>query len=288
MKNDRRGDIPDGSRFTRGRRRESVPQEELHDLYLIARRAYDAGYTVIAGLDEAGRGPLAGVVCAAAVVFRPETTIDAVKDSKKLTEKKREYLFDVIREKALAVGVGVADPAEIDTVNILQATKLACQRALKQIADAGVSPDLLLLDALRLPDVTVPQRVLVKGDTRCFSVAAASIIAKVTRDRLMLQCAKEWPQYGFEKHKGYPTKAHYKAIALHGASTLHRRSFLHGPDLFDETRGGGDKMLVWSRTAAALKAGGSVPDDLRARLEAFPCVFPQMEREYLSTVVKGR
>lgn len=271
-------------------RRQIIPADELSNLYLVEQLLRTEGYQCIAGLDEAGRGPLCGVVCAGAVVFAPNTEIEGVNDSKKLTEDKRASLFEIITEKALAFGVGIAEPDEIDKMNILQATKLACRRALAQIAQKGIIPDLLLLDALELPDVSVEQRSLIKGDARSFSIAAASIIAKVTRDRLMKQCAVEWPQYGLEKHKGYPTKAHYEAIERSGASTLHRKSFLHKNDLFSETKDGGNKPLVWSLTAneicSAIKRGQPITQKALDVLRHDPPILPRCEREYLEHLIK--
>lgn len=193
------------------------------DLHELEQLLHARGYTRVAGLDEAGRGPLAGPVCAAAVVFRPGTRIDDVNDSKQVAPELREELYEKIMEQAVAVGVGLACAEEIDAVNILQATKLACRRALRQLK---VLPDYLLLDALRLESLTTPQESLIKGDARSFSIAAASIIAKVTRDRLMARYAAEYPDYGFDQHKGYGTPFHRSALTRHGPSTLHRRSFL--------------------------------------------------------------
>ena len=202
--------------------------------FVFEKRLHEQGFARVAGVDEAGRGPLAGPVCAAAAVFRPGTRIRGVNDSKQLTEKKREWLFDEIMDRAQAVGVGLAWPGEIDAVNILRATHLAVRRALEQLAEP---PDHLLLDALRLADVPLPQESLVKGDARCFCIAAASIVAKVTRDRLMLRYDAEYPQYGLARHKGYGTEHHRRALARHGMSTIHRRTFcdfgLFGPMPFD-------------------------------------------------------
>lgn len=209
------------------RERQVIPAEQLADLHLLETELYKQGYRVLAGLDEAGRGPLAGPVVAGCAVFAPDTRIDGVTDSKKLTAQRREQLFVEIQEKALAWSVALATPAEIDSLNILQATKLAMTRCLQQIRAAGILPDYLLLDALELPNETLPQAELIKGDARSFSIAAASILAKVTRDRIMIQAALEWPMYGFEQHKGYPTKAHYAAIAQHGPTPIHRTTFLH-------------------------------------------------------------
>ena len=184
---------------------------------------YAQGAKVICGVDEAGRGPLAGPVCAAAVILPEHLEIPGLTDSKKLTDKKRRELFPIIQEQAIAYGIGLASQQEIDEINILQATFLAMQRALDQLA---VKPDLALIDGNREKDFGVPVKTVVKGDSLSMNIAAASILAKVTRDDLMVQLAEEYPQYGFEIHKGYGTKAHYAALTEHGASPIHRMSFL--------------------------------------------------------------
>jgi len=187
------------------------------------KEARELGYQLIGGIDEAGRGPLAGPVCAAVVIFDPGTRISGVYDSKELEPDEREDLYGKIMAKALAVGVGLACAEEIDHLNILRATKLAARRALRQMA---VMPDYLLLDALTLEKVTVPQKAITKGDSKSFSIAAASIIAKVTRDRLMVGCAEEFPGYKFENHKGYATPTHRKLIRELGPTSLHRQTFI--------------------------------------------------------------
>lgn len=186
------------------------------------------GHSFIAGLDEAGRGPLAGPVVAAAVIL-PLSDLDecllcfaGVRDSKQVTMQAREHLYEVIMQHALAVGTGIGSVELIDEVNILQATKHAMRIALTQLA---ILPQALLLDALSLPEIELPQRSIIKGDERCLSIAAASIIAKVTRDRMMVQLHEEYPAYGFAQHKGYGTEAHLAALRQHGASPHHRRSF---------------------------------------------------------------
>jgi len=201
-------------------RKKSRPKESR---FAIERQLHAQGFGRVGGIDEAGRGPLAGPVCAAVVVFEPGTRINKVNDSKLLDPELREELYGKIVERALGYGVGLACAEEIDTINILRATKLAVRRALRQLR---FHPDHLLLDALTIEGCTIPQRALVQGDSRCFSIAAASIIAKVTRDRLMTQYAKEFPGYGFEHHKGYATPEHKAAIAHHGPCTLHRHTFL--------------------------------------------------------------
>lgn len=177
----------------------------------------------ICGVDEAGRGPLAGPVCAAAVILPPHLQIPGLTDSKKLTDKKRRELFPVIQEQAIAYGIGFASEKEIDGINILQATFLAMERALAQLA---VKPDLALIDGNREKDFGLPVKTVVKGDSLSANIAAASILAKVTRDDLMTELAGKYPEYGFDVHKGYGTKAHYGALRLHGPSPVHRMTFL--------------------------------------------------------------
>lgn len=182
------------------------------------------GCSVICGVDEAGRGPLAGPVYAAAVILSPDTVIEGLNDSKKLTEKKREALFPVIQEKALAYGIGFATEQEIDEINILNATFLAMRRAVEQLQ---ITPQLLLIDGNQKPETGICEEVtVVKGDAKSMSIAAASVLAKVSRDRFMLELAKEYPQYAFEQHKGYGTKLHYERIAQYGIAPIHRKSFL--------------------------------------------------------------
>ncbi len=181
------------------------------------------GYKYVCGVDEAGRGPLAGPVCAAAVILPEDTYIEGLNDSKKLTEKKREALIDVIKEKAIAWSVAFASVEEIEEVNILNATYLAMNRAIEGLS---IKPDFALIDGNRVPtDIKVPCKTVIKGDALSCSIAAASIIAKVTRDRLMDEYDEKYPQYGFLKHKGYGTAAHYKAVDEFGLCPIHRRSF---------------------------------------------------------------
>lgn len=184
---------------------------------------YAEGFQVICGVDEAGRGPLAGPVCAAAVILPPHTRIPGLNDSKKLTDKKRRELFPVICEQAVAYGIGMATEQEIDEINILQATFLAMQRALDGLQ---VRPDLALIDGNRQKDFGLPVKTVVKGDSLSANIAAASVLAKVTRDDLMIRQAEQFPEYGFEIHKGYGTKAHYAALEQYGPSPIHRMSFL--------------------------------------------------------------
>ena len=181
------------------------------------------GYDRICGVDEAGRGPLAGPVCAAAVILPPDVELPGLNDSKKLSEKKRELLFPLIQEQAVAWSVAFASVEEIEELNILRATFLAMNRA---IAGLNVKPDLALIDGNQNREIAIPSRTVVHGDARCACIAAASILAKVSRDRLMKELAVRYPQYGFEKHKGYGTKAHYAALREYGPCPIHRKSFL--------------------------------------------------------------
>ncbi len=188
--------------------------------------AHKKGYKLICGVDEAGRGPLAGPVCAAAVILAPDTVIDGLNDSKKLTEKKREQLFDIIIEKAVAYAVAFASVEEIEEYNILNATFIAMNRAINSLQ---ICPDFAIIDGNKIPtDIPVDAMCLIKGDMKSMSVAAASILAKVTRDRLMLEYDLKYPEYLFKQHKGYGTKAHYEAIAINGICEIHRKSFLKG------------------------------------------------------------
>lgn len=193
------------------------------NMWEIEDACYNEETKVICGVDEAGRGPLAGPVCAAAVILPPHLQIPGLTDSKKLTDKKRRELFPLIQAQAVAYGIGYASEAEIDEINILQATYLAMERALAQLK---VRPDLALIDGNRAKDFGLPVKTVVKGDSLSANIAAASILAKVSRDDLMEKLAGEYPQYGFEIHKGYGTKAHYTALREHGPCPIHRMSFL--------------------------------------------------------------
>ena len=197
--------------------------KEPVDWFRYENEAKADGFGVVCGIDEAGRGPLAGPVCAAAVILPEGCVIDGVNDSKKLTEKKREALFDVIKEKALAYSIAVADEKEIDEINILQATYLAMRRAFDGL---DIKPDMALVDGNRDPGLGVATRTIVKGDANSMSIAAASILAKVTRDRFMLEMDEKYPEYQFAKHKGYGTKLHYEMLTEYGASEIHRKTFL--------------------------------------------------------------
>ncbi len=192
--------------------------------YSYEEKVLNAGYKLVCGIDEAGRGPLAGPVYAAAVVLPLGLEIEGLNDSKKLSEKKREQLFDVICEKAVDYSIGIATEQEIDEINILNATFLAMHRAVEGLK---TKPDYALIDGNQYPRIPfVTEETVVKGDAKSMSIAAASILAKVSRDRFMLQKAKEYPQYQFEKHKGYGTKLHYEMLKEFGPSPIHRMSFL--------------------------------------------------------------
>ena len=191
--------------------------------YTYEHDAYLRGYTAVCGIDEAGRGPMAGPVYAAAVWLPEGFVLDGLNDSKKLSEKKREALFPVILENAVSYGIGFATEQEIDEINILQATFLAMRRA---FAAMQKRCDYALIDGNRMPPLPVPGETIVKGDAKSPSVAAASILAKVSRDRVMLEYAKQYPEYQFEKHKGYGTKVHVEALHTYGPSPIHRKTFL--------------------------------------------------------------
>ena len=192
--------------------------------YEFEKAAALSGFSCICGVDEAGRGPLAGPVCAAAVILPEGAVIEGLDDSKKLTEKKRERLYDIIKETAVAYSVAYGTLEEIETVNILEATYLAMNRAIEGL---NVKPDFALIDGNRVPrGIKIPCETVVKGDSRSMSVAAASVLAKVTRDRLMLEYDKKYPEYNFKKHKGYGTKEHTELIKQYGPCEIHRLSFL--------------------------------------------------------------
>ncbi len=193
------------------------------DMWEYEDQARQEGHLVICGIDEAGRGPLAGPVCAAAVILPEHCVIPGLNDSKKLSDKRRRELFPVIKENALAYGIAFASETEIDEINILQATFLAMRRALDSLS---IRPDYALIDGNRETDFGLPVRTVVRGDSLSASIAAASILAKVTRDDWMIRMSKEYPGYGFEIHKGYGTKAHYEALDRLGACAAHRQSFL--------------------------------------------------------------
>lgn len=195
----------------------------MQDWLMYEKIGAQKGFNAVCGIDEAGRGPLAGPVCAAAVILPPDTIIDGVNDSKKLTEKKREYLYDIIKETAVSYSIAFASVEEIEEMNILNATMLAMKRAVE-----GLDPkaDFAYIDGNKTPPIEIPCEYIIKGDAKSMSVACASILAKVTRDRLMLEYAEKYPQYLFQKHKGYGTKAHVEALHEYGPCEIHRMSFL--------------------------------------------------------------
>lgn len=207
-------------------------QQELSERYLrmsqFEEKFYEQGFRFIAGIDEVGRGPLAGPVVAAAVILPKNARILGLNDSKQLSHAKREELFDEIQEQAVSIGIGVVEPEIIDQINIYEATKVAMKKA---VQDLNWKPDALLIDAMKL-DLALPQENLIKGDARSNSIAAASIIAKVTRDQLMVDYAQQYPHYGFEHNAGYGTKEHLEAVAQYGVLPIHRRSFAPIKDYF--------------------------------------------------------
>lgn len=195
----------------------------MSDLWELEKEIYAQGCTLLCGVDEAGRGPLAGPVCAAAVILPAGLELPGLNDSKKLSEKQREALFMPIKAAAKAYGIAFATVEEIENLNILNATFLAMNRAIAQLSP---QPELALIDGNRSTGITIPSRCVVKGDSRCADIAAASVLAKVSRDHYMLEMAEEYPEYGFERHKGYGTKLHYEAIRKYGPCPIHRPSFL--------------------------------------------------------------
>jgi len=197
-------------------------EERLQKMLEIEEGLYSKGIKLVCGVDEAGRGPLCGPVVAAAVILKPDSKIEGVNGSKKLSEKKREQVYEAIMENALAVGVGMSDVDVIESVNILNATKLAMKEAISKLK---VQPEYVLIDGNQMIDITIPGETVVHGDAISESIAAASIIAKVTRDRMLIEWDKQYPEYGFAKHKGYGTKAHVEAIGKYGLTPIHRPSF---------------------------------------------------------------
>lgn len=195
----------------------------MHDPWELENRLYDQGYQSICGVDEAGAGPLAGPVYAAAVILPRGLTLPYLNDSKKVTPRRREILFDQIREQAIAYAIAWADEKEIDEINILNARMLAMDRAIKMLNPAA---DFALIDGNRNQGIELQNEMVVHGDARSASIAAASILAKVSRDRFMVELAEQYPQYAFEKHKGYPTKLHYERLRQYGPSPVHRKTFL--------------------------------------------------------------
>ncbi len=202
--------------------KELAERQRIMTLLNFEKRLWEHGCQFLVGVDEAGRGPLAGPVVAAAVVFPPDVFIPGVNDSKKLSPARREQLYESIVQQALSFGIAWCDHHTIDRINILQATFCAMRQA---IAKLNIFPDHVLVDGRPIPDLDIPQTAITGGDAKCFSIAAASIIAKVTRDRIMLEYDRQFPQYGFAQHKGYPTKKHIQAIIEHGYCPIHRVTF---------------------------------------------------------------
>ena len=199
-------------------------EQRLINLKQYEKELRDKGYKYICGIDEAGRGPLAGPVVVASVIMPEDSMIEGVNDSKKVSEKKREKLYDLILEEAISYGVGIIGQDEIDEINILNATKKGLTTSLKELT---VKPDLIIVDALtHIDTLGIPYESIIKGDAKCYSISAASIIAKVTRDRIMREWDKVYPQYGFAQHKGYGTAAHINTLKEYGPCPLHRKSFI--------------------------------------------------------------
>ncbi len=208
--------------------------KELVDLLKYEKELYDKGITLIAGVDEAGRGPLVGPVVAGAVILPKNYELEGLIDSKQLTEKKREKYYDIIMHDAIAVGVGVVDAKKIDEINILEASRLAMKLA---IEDLKVKPEYVLSDAMKLNNIDIPYTDIVHGDALSLSIAAGSVIAKVTRDRMMYELDKKYPEYGFAKHKGYPTKLHLENIKKYGLLENYRFTYKPVSDLIKEVKG---------------------------------------------------
>lgn len=196
--------------------------QKWKELSVFEESAREAGYSRVCGIDEAGRGPLAGPVVAAAVIFPAGCFIPGLDDSKKLSARQREFFYRQIVSTAVSIGIGIIEPAIIDEINILNATILAMETA---VFNLSIPPDYLLIDAVKIPNPDIPKEALIHGDSRSYSIAGASVIAKVSRDRLMAGYHRQFPEYGFEKHKGYGTRDHLSAIRSKGASFIHRKSF---------------------------------------------------------------
>lgn len=217
-----------------GRKTEAELKEMFLEMCEFENKCYAEGFELIAGIDEVGRGPLAGPVVASAVILPKGFELLGLNDSKKLSKKKREAYFEIIKENAISYGIGIVSEAEIDEINIYEASKVAMKRAIEGL---NVTPDFLLIDAMKL-DLNIPQENLIKGDMRSISIAAASVIAKETRDKMMEEYSVEYPGYGFEKHAGYGTKQHVEALRNLGVTPIHRKTFapvkkLLEPTLFD-------------------------------------------------------
>ena len=198
-------------------------EKEFIDKLKFEKEEEQKGNFLIAGMDEVGRGPLAGPVCVACVIMPLDDIIEGIDDSKKVSEKKRNELFNLIKEKAIACSIEMVDEQTIDSINILEATKLCMKNAVEKLT---LKPDVVLVDAISKLDTNIPIRGIIKGDSLSYSIGCASILAKVTRDNLMVELSKEYPEYGFEKHKGYGTKMHIEALKKYGPCVYHRLSFL--------------------------------------------------------------
>ena len=224
LKNDERKSVQNLS-LKLAKKLDAIRKEEqrLELINTYENEGYQKGYIYIGGIDEAGRGPLAGPVVASVVVFKPNTKIEGINDSKKLSEAKREELFDIIKEQALDYGIGIVNNEEIDEFNILNATYMAMKKAINCLEK---TPDYLLIDAATIPGIETDQKPIIKGDSKSISIAASSILAKVTRDHIMYTYDEMYPGYGFKAHKGYGTKEHYEAIEKQGITPIHRKSFL--------------------------------------------------------------
>lgn len=208
--------------------------EEVRDLLKFEKELYSKGIELVGGVDEAGRGPLVGPVVAACVILPKNYTLPGLDDSKKLSEKKREQFYDIIMKEAISVGVGIVDAKKIDEINILEASRLAMKLA---IDDMDIKPEFVLSDAMKLTNITIPYKDIVHGDALSLSIAAGSVIAKVTRDRMMYELDKEHPEYGFAKHKGYPTKAHLENMEKYGVLEDYRFTYKPVSDLINKMNG---------------------------------------------------
>lgn len=204
------------------RLRREKEMQRLNEMYIYEKEAFEHGCEIVAGMDEAGRGPLAGPVVASCVILPKYCFIEGINDSKKLSPARREKLYDIIMDKAISVGIGIVDEKTIDEVNILNATRMAMKTAVDRVSP---KPQMLLIDAMELDETDIPQKAIIKGDSLSISIAAASIIAKVTRDRLIAEADEKYPVYGFSRHKGYGTKEHIDAIKKYGICPIHRVSF---------------------------------------------------------------
>lgn len=212
-----------GNRLQKAYEKYNEDYNRVMNLWKYEKEIFKRGYTLVAGMDEAGRGPLAGPVVAAAVILPKDLFIEGINDSKQISKGKRDAIYEIIQKEAIGIGIGLVDNETIDKINILNATKLAMKKALKKIQ---TPPQYLLIDALELTDIAIGQTPIVGGDSKSISIAAASIVAKVFRDRAMEEYGALYPEYDFHRHKGYPTVKHYEAIKKYGVTPIHRKSFL--------------------------------------------------------------